>query len=153
MSISQSLNEQAISTIIFPSPFFNLKVCHTSCQPIRTLFRDKIIHDKCHLCDQKQTLNHLFVSCPDVQIFWRSFSRWWNVKNDDFIVLNDETIIYGFTNGFSQQLGLNLCLTITKPSIVLQGMEKIISSKPSSHTLKLSKLPIETSQCKSQINL
>ena len=35
-----------------------------------------------------------------------------NVQNDDFIVLNDETKIYGFTNDFSQQLGLNLCLII-----------------------------------------
>ena len=57
-------------------------------------------------------MNHLFVSCPDVQIFWQNFSQWWNVQNDDFIVLNDETIIYGFTNDFSQQLGLNLCLII-----------------------------------------
>ena len=34
------------------------------------------------------TINHLFVSCPVVQIFWQSFSRWWNVQNDDFLVLN-----------------------------------------------------------------
>jgi len=77
--------------------------------------RNKIIqHDKCHLCDKKQTLNHLFVSFSDVQTFWQGFSRWWNVKNDDFIDLNDETTIYGFTNDFSQQFGLNLCLIIAK---------------------------------------
>ena len=80
---------------------------------------DKIIqHDK---CDQKQALNHFFVTCPDVQTFWQSFSRWRNVKNDDFIVFNDETIIYRFTR-------------IT--SIVLQEIEKITTSKPSLHTLK-----------------
>ena len=94
-------------------------------------------HDKCHLCDQKQTMNHLFVSCPDVQIFWQSFSRWWNVQNDDFIVLNDETIIYGFTNDFSQQLGLNLCLIIAKYYIYCASRDREIStSKPSLLILK-----------------
>ena len=119
-----NLDRQAISTI-YSIPFkvtkdmrltiFQYKIVHRILPTNATLFRDKIAqHDKCHLCDQKQTMNHLFVSCPDVQIFWQSFSRWWNVQNDDFIVLNDETIIYGFTNDFSQQLGLNLCLIIAK---------------------------------------
>ena len=117
-----NLDREAISTI-YSIPFkvtkdirlaiFQYKIVHHILPTNVTLFRDKIAqHDKCHLCDQKQTMNHLFVSCPDVQIFWQSFSRWWNVQNDDFIVLNDETIIYGFTNDFSQQLGLNLCLII-----------------------------------------
>lgn len=34
---------------------------------------------------------------------------WWNVKNDNFIELNYETIIYGFTNYFFKQL--ILCIT------------------------------------------
>ena len=122
--LQANLDEQAISTI-YSIPFkvtkdirlviFQFKIVHHILATNATLFRDKIIqHDKCHLCDQKQTLNHLFVSCLDVQAFWQSFSRWWNVKNDDFIVLNDEIIIYGFTNDFSQQLGLNPCLIIAK---------------------------------------
>ena len=90
---------------------FQFKIIHHILPTNATLFRDKIIeHDKCHLCDQKQTLQHLFVSHPDVQAFWQSFSNWWNVKNDDSIDLNEKTIIYGFTNNFCQQLGLNLCL-------------------------------------------
>ena len=117
--LQANLDRQAISTI-YSIPFkvtkdirlaiFQYKIVHHILPTNATLFRDKITpHDKCHLCDQKQTMNHLFVFCLDVQIFWQSFSRWWNVQNDDFIVLNDETIIYGFTNDFSQQLGLNLC--------------------------------------------
>ena len=122
--LQANLDKQAISTI-YNIPFkvtkdirlaiFQFKMVHHILRTNATLFRDKIAeHDKCHLCDQKQTLSHLFVSCPNVQTFWQSFSRWWNVKNDDFIVLNEETIIYGFTNDFSQERGLNLCLIIAK---------------------------------------
>ena len=27
-------------------------------------------HDRCHLCAEKQTITHLFVTCPNVQLFW-----------------------------------------------------------------------------------
>jgi len=58
-----------------------------------TLFRQREIYSTIKfLCDQKQTLNYLFVSCPDVQSFWQGFSRWWKVTIDDFIVLNGATI-------------------------------------------------------------
>ena len=114
-----NLDRQAIS-IIYSIPFkvtkditlaiFQFKIVHRILPTNATLFRNKIAqHDKCHLCSQKQTMNNLFVSCPDVQILWQSFSRWWNVQNEN--ELNDETIIYGFTNDFSQQLGLNLCFS------------------------------------------
>ena len=97
-----NLDRQAISTIYSISfkvtkdmrlAIFQFKIVHHILPTNATLFIDKIACDKCHLCDQKQTMNHLFLSCPDVQIFWQSFCRWWNVQNDDFIVLNNETII------------------------------------------------------------
>ena len=99
--LQANLDRQAISTI-YSIPFkvtkdirlaiFQFKIVHHILPTDATLFRDKIAqHDKCNLSDQKQTINYLFVSCPDVQIFWQSFSRWWNVQNDDFTVLNDET--------------------------------------------------------------
>ena len=158
-----SLDRQAISTI-YSIPFkvtkdirlaiFQFKIVHHILPTNATLFRDKITqHDKYHLCDQKQAMNHLFVSCPDVQIFWRSFSRWWNVQNDDFIVLNDETVICGFTNDFSQQLGLNLCLVIAKYYIYsASGDGENYYFEAFLACLK-SKLFIEKSKCKSQINL
>ena len=108
-----------------------------------TLFR-------CNLCDQKQTLNHLFVSCPDVQTFWQSFSCWWNVENDDFIDLNDKTIIYGFTNDFSQQLGLNLCLIITKYYMYCASRDGENYYFEAFLAYLKSKLSIEKSKCKSQ---
>ena len=60
----------------------------------------------------KTTLTHLFVSCPFVKSFWTEFTNWWNTKNDDSIELNEENIIYGFTNNIALQLGLNLSLII-----------------------------------------
>ena len=74
-------------------------------------------HDKCHLCDQAQTLKHLFVLCPDVQAFWKTFCNWWNFKNDEFI-------IYGFRNNLREHLGLNLCLIIAKYYIYFASREK-----------------------------
>ena len=133
---------------------FQFKIIHHILPTNATLFRDKIIeHDKCHLCDQKQTLQHLFVSCSDVQAFWQSFSNWWNVKNDDSIDLNDKTIIYGFTNNFSQQLGLNLCLMIAKYYIYSASREEEQYYFEAFLAVLKSKLQIEKAKCKTQINL
>ena len=130
------------------------KIVHHILPTNATLFRDKIAqHDKCYLCDQKQTLNHLFVSCPNVQTFWQSFSRWWNVKNDDFIELNEETIIYGFTQDFSQQRGLNLCLIIAKYYIYCASRDEENYYFEAFLAYLKSKLSIEKSRCKSQIIL
>ena len=133
-------------------PIFQFKIVHHILPTNATLFRDEIAqHDKCHHCDQKQTLNHLFVSCPNVQTFWQSFSRWWNVKNDDFIVLIEETIIYGFTNDFSQQRGLNLCLIIAKYCIYCASRDGENYCFEAFLAYLKSKLSIEKSKCKSQI--
>ena len=64
-----NLDRQAISTIC-SIPFkvtkdirlaiFQFKIVHHILPTNATLFRDKMAqHDKCHLCDQKQTMNHL----------------------------------------------------------------------------------------------
>ena len=82
--IQANLNKQTIETI-YTIPFrvtkdirlaiFQFKVVHHILPTNATLFRDKIIQrDNCHLCDQKQTLSHLFVLCPDVQIFGKLFA-------------------------------------------------------------------------------
>ena len=120
--IQENLNKQTKETI-YSIPFrvtqdirlgiFQFKIVHHILPTNATLFRDKIVqHDKCHLCDQAQTLKHLFVWCPDVQAFWKTLCNWWNFKNDDFITLNEQIIIYGFTNNLREHLGLNLCLII-----------------------------------------
>ena len=50
------------------SPFYNTK---NSLHSTQDFFRDPIQeHDKCHLCGERQTLTHLFVTCSKAWLFW-----------------------------------------------------------------------------------
>ena len=129
-----NLDDEVIK-IIYKIPFnvtkdirlaiFQYKIVHHILPTNATLFRDKILqNDQCHLSEQKQTLTHLFVSCSHAQTFLTKFTHWWNTKNDDFIKLNEENIIYGFTNNSALQLGLNLCLIIAKYYIYTAAREE-----------------------------
>ena len=70
--------------------------------------------DRCHLCAEKQTITHLFVTCPNSQLFWTHFSVWWREKNNIEISLSEAQTLYGITDTVPQCLGLNLCLVIAK---------------------------------------
>ena len=37
-------------------------------------------HDKCHLCAERETLTHVFVTCSEAQPFWSVVNNWWNSK-------------------------------------------------------------------------
>ena len=45
--------------------------------------RDKLVKakatdsDSCHVCELKQTVEHLFVECQHVHSFWNLFTSWW----------------------------------------------------------------------------
>ena len=156
-----NLDDEAIK-IIYKIPFnvtkdirlaiFQYKIVHHILPTNATLFRDKILqNDQCHLCEQKQTLIHLFVSCSHVQTFWTKFTHWWNTKNDDFIKLNEENIIYGFTNNFALQLGLNLCLIIAKYYIYTAAREEDHYFFETCLALLESRLDIEKHKSKAQI--
>ena len=158
-----NLDDNAIQTI-YNIPFnvtkdiklaiFQYKVAHHILPTNATLFRDKIKeNDKCHLCEQKQTLTHLFVSCPFVKSFWTEFTNWWNTKNDDSIELNEENIIYGFTNNIALQLGLNLSLIIAKYYIYIASREEDPYFFDTFLAVLRSKLDIEKHNSKLQINL
>ena len=91
------------------------KIIHHILLTNSTLFGDSIKeHDKCHLCGERQTLIHLFVSCSKARLFWSLFSNWWNSKNRDTITIDKNEIIYGMTDNFARHLGLNLCMIIAK---------------------------------------
>ena len=158
-----NLDDNAIQTI-YNIPFnvtkdiklaiFQYKVAHHILPTNATLFRDKIKeNEKCHLCEQKQTLTHLFVSCPFVKSFWTEFTNWWNTKNDDSIELNEENIIYGFTNNIALQLGLNLSLIIAKYYIYIASREEDPYFFDTFLAVLRSKLDIEKHNSKLQINL
>ena len=92
---------------------FQFKIIHHILPTNATLFRDSLVQkEQCHLCNEKQTLKHLFVTCPFVQTFWTQFSLWWKGKALNSITLSEQEIIYGFTRDLSCRLGLNLCLII-----------------------------------------
>ena len=60
---------------------FQFKIIHYILPTNATLFRDSLVEQgNCHLCHEKQTLKHLFVTCPCVQTFWNQFTVWWNGK-------------------------------------------------------------------------
>ena len=68
-------------------------------------------------------------------------------------MLNDETIIYGFTNDFSQQLGLNLRLIIAKYCIYCALRDEENYHLEAFLAYLKSKSSIEKSKRKSPINL
>ena len=78
---------------------FQFKIVHKFLPTIATLFRDGLKeHDLCHLCNDRQTLTHLFVTCPNVQIFWASFIQCWNNKNSNVATLAKDQILNGVIN-------------------------------------------------------
>ena len=119
-----NLNEQQISQI-YKMPFsatkdiqlsmFQFKILHHILPTNATLYKFGIKeHDHCHLCAEKQTITHLFVTCPNAQLFWTHFSVWWREKNNIEISLSEAQTLYGITDTVPQCLGLNLCLIIAK---------------------------------------
>ena len=159
--LQANLDEQAICTIYIPFKvtkdirlaIFQIKIVHHILPTNVTLF--KIIqHDKRPLCDQKQTLTIFLFLGRMPMLSGKAFlfgAR--NVKNDDFIVLNDETIIYGFKNDLSQQLSFNLCLMIARYYIYCASRDGIEYYFEAFLAYLKSKLSFEKSKCQSQIIL
>ena len=70
---------------------FQFKIIHHILPTNATLFRDSLVQqENCHLCHEKQTLKHLFVTCPRVQTFWNQFTVWWNGKNPNSITISEK---------------------------------------------------------------
>ena len=112
---------------------FQFKIIHHILPTNATLFRDSLVQkEQCHLCNEKQTLKHLLVTCPFVQTFWTQLSLWWKGKTLNSITLSEQEIIYGFTRDLSSHLSLNLCLIIlpNTTSILRHEEKKSISGKP-----------------------
>ena len=69
---------------------FQFKILHHILPTNATLYKFGIKeHDRCHLCAEKQTITHLFVTCPNAQLFWTHFSVWWREKNNSEISLSE----------------------------------------------------------------
>ena len=76
---------------------FQYKIIHHILPTNSTLFRDSIKeHDKCHLCGERQTLIHLFVTSSKARLFWSLFPNWCPAKNSEPLppAKRDETLPY-----------------------------------------------------------
>ena len=95
-------------------------------------------HDCCHLCAEKQTITHLFVTCPNVQQFLTHFTDWW---------------LIGITDTVPQWLGLNLCTIIAKYHIYTTSRNKEDYFLDAFLAILRKKIQIETSRAKVQFKL
>ena len=158
-----SLNEQQISQI-YKMPFsatkdiqlsmFQFKILHHILPTNATLYKFGIKeHDRCHLCADKQTITHLFVTCPNTQLFWTHFSVWWREKNNIEISLSEAQTLYGITDTVPQCLGLNLCLIIAKYYIYTASKNEEHYFFDAFLSILKNKIQIETSKAKVQVKL
>ena len=133
---------------------FQVKILHHILPTNATLYKFGIReHDSCHLCSEKQTITHLFVTCPNAQLFWIHFTDWWYEKNNIEIMLSEAQTLYGITDTVLQSLGLNLCMIIAKYYIytVSQNEEDYFSDAFLS--ILKNKIQIQTSTAKVQVKL
>ena len=65
---------------------FQFKIDHHILHTCDKLFKAKITEsDSYHVCELKQTVEHLFEECQHVHSFWNLFTSSWNLANNDKI--------------------------------------------------------------------
>ena len=69
---------------------FQFKINHQILNTRDKLFKAKITDsDSCHVCELKQTVEHLFVECQYVHSFWNLFTSWWNDNSPSVSLINN----------------------------------------------------------------
>ena len=79
---------------------FQFKINHNIIYTKDKLKRAKITTDDlCYLCKSEQhTMQHMFLKCSHVTLFWNEFFDWWSQITSENVQLPDSTILYGPTN-------------------------------------------------------
>ena len=96
---------------------FQFKINHLI---LYTRHRDKLVKakatdsDSCHVCELKQTVEHLFVECQHVHSFWNLFTSWWNDNNSSSVSLTNNHMIYGYLPENRSFHTFNLCLIVAR---------------------------------------
>ena len=110
------------------------------------LFRANIIeNDKCQLCGERQTLEHLFVECRHVHSFWNIFASWWNSCNLPKVALTNKAKIYTHhPEKRSFFRAVNLCLIVARYYIYTAAKENESYSITAFKVLLKSKLSTES---------
>ena len=80
-NIGPSTNKNPELRKTYNSQCFSSRSYTTSYPPTLHYINSELRNsDRCHLCAEKQTITHLFVTCPNAQLFWTHFSVWWREK-------------------------------------------------------------------------
>lgn len=90
---------------------------YISCgQNLDTWFKNNA---KCRLCNNEDTIKHLFYHCAAVKSFWLSLIAWWENHHQVNIKLGCLDIIFGLlcSNNDDMLLALNYCIIFGKAYI------------------------------------
>ena len=95
---------------------FQFKRTITSCTTRDKFFKAKITDSgSCHVCELKQTVEHLFVECQHVRSFWNLFIiSWWNGNNSPWASLTNNDKIYGYLPENRSFHTFNPCLIVSR---------------------------------------
>lgn len=108
----------------------------------------------CLYCNDVDSIEHFFISCPKVSIFWNSFFIWWNNLADIIIPAHyedlEESIIFGFQIQGGTFSVLNYCVLVAKHYIYCNRIHNDNNINFLQYLVVLkSKLNLEKQICKS----
>ena len=93
------------------SIMFQFKINHNIIYTKEKLKRANIIADD--TCAQ-HTIQHMFLKCSHVALFWNEFFDWWSQVTSENIQLPDSTILCTPTNPLKHHQPLSLALLVAK---------------------------------------
>ena len=113
------------------------------------LFNAKIkISPNCVSCMVDDTIEHFFIECTLVTLFWTSLNRWWKRLSNALYNISDTHILFGFFEKSPLNACLNFILILAKKFIhdCKMNEQKNISFFPFIKVLKI-QLSLEEAIC------
>ena len=100
----------------FKITMFQYKIIHNILATKMSLFRAKISdNDVCPQClAEVHSLNHIFLHCSSVIVFWKTFQNWWTIKTKEQLTLTNSMILHGVFDKTEHRYSLNYVLLIAK---------------------------------------
>ena len=81
----------------------------------------------CHNCASVDNIGHYFYECNETRNFWLSLQNWWNIMENDHIIITKEYALLGIINSNEKSDKLNACLQLARWYIYT---EKLNSQQP-----------------------
>ena len=77
----------------------------------------------CNFCPNIDDLNHFFIHCAPVKLFWTAFYGWFSRCNHTQVCFpNDQTILFGYSAQDDLHIVLNYCTLYAKYFIYKQRL-------------------------------